>query len=86
MTIRDLEIFIEVCKTKNMSKAAENLKISQPTVSHAISQIENEYNVQLFDRISKKLYITDVGLRLFDYAKNILEQFQNTVIPIAAFF
>ena len=63
-----------------MSKAAENLKISQPTVSHAISQIENEYNVQLFDRISKKLYITDVGLRLFDYAKNILEQFQNTVI------
>ena len=80
MTIRDLEIFIEVCKTKNMSNAAKNLKISQPTVSHAISQIENEYNVKLFDRISKKLYITDVGLRLFDYAKNILEQFQNTVI------
>lgn len=80
MTIRDLEIFIEVCKTKNMSKAAENLKISQPTVSHAISQIENEYKVKLFDRISKKLYITDVGLRLFDNAKNILEQFQNTVI------
>lgn len=80
MTIRDLEIFIEVCKTKNMSKAAENLKISQPTVSHAISQIETEYNVKLFDRISKKLYITDVGLRLLDNAKNILEQFQNTVI------
>ena len=80
MTIRDLEIFIEVCKTKNMSKAAENLKISQPTVSHAISQIETEYSVKLFDRISKKLYITDVGLRLFDYAKNILDQFQNTVI------
>ncbi|WP_236251320.1 helix-turn-helix domain-containing protein [Peptoniphilus harei] len=57
MTIRDLEIFIEVCKTKNMSNAAKNLKISQPTVSHAISQIENEYNVKLFDRISKKLYI-----------------------------
>lgn len=80
MTIRDLEIFIEVCKTKNMSKAAENLKISQPTVSHAISQIETEYNVKLFDRISKKLYITDVGLRLLDNANNILEQFQNTVI------
>lgn len=80
MTIRDLEIFIEVCKTKNMSNAAKNLKISQPTVSHAISQIENEYNVKLFDRISKKLYITDVGLRLYDFAINILEQFQDTVI------
>lgn len=80
MTIRDLEIFIEVCKTKNMSNAAKNLNISQPTVSHAISQIENEYNVKLFDRISKKLYITDVGLRLYDSAINILEQFQDTVI------
>lgn len=80
MTIRDLEIFIEVVKTRNMSNAAKNLEISQPTVSHAISQIESEYNVKLFDRISKKLYITDVGLRLYDFALNILEQFQDTVI------
>ena len=72
MTIRDLEIFIEVVKAKNMSNAAKNLEISQPTVSHAISQIENEYNVKLFDRVSKKLYITDVGLRLYDFAQNIL--------------
>ena len=80
MTIRDLEIFIEVVRAKNMSNAAKNLKISQPTVSHAISQIENEYNVKLFDRVSKKLYITDVGLRLYDFALNILEQFEETVI------
>ena len=80
MTIRDLEIFIEVVRAKNMSNAAKNLKISQPTVSHAISQIENEYNVKLFDRVSKKLYITDVGLRLYDFALNILEQFEDTVI------
>ncbi|MFR7872037.1 LysR family transcriptional regulator [Peptoniphilus grossensis] len=80
MTIRDLEIFIEVVRAKNMSNAAKNLKISQPTVSHAISQIENEYNVKLFDRISKKLYITDVGLRLYDFALNILEQFEDTVV------
>lgn len=80
MTIRDLEIFIEVVKTKNMSNAAKNLEISQPTVSHAISQIENEYGVKLFDRISKKLYITDVGLRLYDFAINILEQFEDTII------
>lgn len=80
MTIRDLEIFIEVVKTKNMSNAAKNLEISQPTVSHAISQIESEYGVKLFDRISKKLYITDVGLRLYDFALNILEQFEDTII------
>lgn len=80
MTIRDLEIFIEVVKTKNMSEAAKNLSISQPTVSHAISQIENEYSVRLFDRISKKLYITDVGLRLYHYAMDLLEQFEDIVL------
>lgn len=80
MTIRDLEIFIEVVKTKNMSEAAKNLSISQPTVSHAISQIENEYSVRLFDRISKKLYITDVGLRLYHYAMELLEQFEDIVL------
>lgn len=80
MTIRDLEIFIEVVRTKNMSIAAKSLDISQPTVSHAISQIENEYSVKLFDRISKKLYITDIGLRLYHYATSLLEQFEETVI------
>lgn len=84
MTIRDLEIFIEVVRAKNMSNAAKNLEISQPTVSHAISQIENEYNVKLFDRVSKKLYITDVGLRLYDFALNIIEQFESTIIFLQA--
>lgn len=80
MTIRDLEIFIEVVRTRNMSVAAKNLDISQPTVSHAISQIENEYNVTLFDRISKKLYITDVGARLYKSALILLGEFENTII------
>lgn len=80
MTIRDLEIFIEVVRTKNMSVAAKNLNISQPTVSQAISQIEKEYNVTLFDRISKKLYITDVGARLYKSALILLEEFENTMI------
>lgn len=80
MTIRDLEIFIEVVRTRNMSVAAKNLNISQPTVSHAISQIENEYNVTLFDRISKKLYITDVGARLYKSALILLGEFENTII------
>lgn len=84
MTIRDLEIFIEVVRAKNMSVAAKSLEISQPTVSHAISQIENEYNVKLFDRVSKKLYITDVGLRLYDFALNIIEQFESTIIFLQA--
>lgn len=80
MTIRDLEIFVEVVRTKNMSQAAKNLSISQPTVSHAISQIEKEYSVKLFDRVSKKLYLTDVSLKLFDYAMELIEKFDQIIL------
>ncbi len=80
MTIRDLEIFVEVVRTKNMSEAAKNLSISQPTVSHAISQIEREYSVTLFDRISKRLYITDVGLKLYHFSIDLIEKFDDIII------
>ena len=74
MTIRDLEIFLEVVKQNNMSVAAKALNISQPTVSHAIAQIEDEYDIILFERASKKLFLTDVGYRFYNRAKKILSE------------
>lgn len=75
MTIRDLEIFIAVAETGKMGSAAKELFISQPTVSHAITQIEEEYHVKLFDRLSKKLYITETGREFLGYAKHITATF-----------
>ena len=69
MTIRHLRIFIEVAKSGNMSKAAERLFISQPTVSQAISELEEYYGVLLFERLNRRLYITEIGKKLFFYAK-----------------
>lgn len=77
MTIRDLEIFLEVVKQNNMSVAAKALNISQPTVSHAIAQIEDEYDIILFERASKKLFLTDVGYRFYNRAKNIMSELYN---------
>lgn len=75
MTIRDLEIFIAVAETGKMGNAAKELFISQPTVSHAITQIEAEYHVKLFDRLSKRLYITETGREFLGYAKHITATF-----------
>lgn len=72
MTIRTMEIFQTVAHHMNMSRAAEELYIAQPTISQAIKEIESEYQVLLFNRIGKKLYITAEGLRLLDYTKQIL--------------
>lgn len=72
MTIRHLTIFIEVADCGKMSLAAKNLYISQPSVSQAISQIENSYGIKLFERLSKKLYITKSGTQLLSYARHIV--------------
>lgn len=76
MTIRDLEIFVTVAENGKIGTAAKKLYISQPTVSHAISQIEEKYHVKLFERLSRKLYITDVGREFLNYARHILANFR----------
>ena len=77
MTIRHLRIFIEVADTGKMSSAASNLYISQPTVSQAIKELEEYYGMLLFERLSKKLYITEKGKKLLSYARNVVKQFDD---------
>lgn len=75
MTIRHLKIFIAVCDYGKMSLAAKKLYIAQPSVSQAISEIEKHYGVKLFERLSKKLYITEAGENLLKYARHIVSLF-----------
>lgn len=77
MTIRHLKIFIAVAEKGKMSIAAVQLYISQPTVSQAIKELEDHYGVLLFERISKKLYITDAGKNLLTYARMVVNQFDD---------
>lgn len=75
MTIRHLKIFIAVADAGKMSLAAKQLYLSQPTVSQAIGEIEAYYNVKLFERLSRRLYITDAGKLLLGYARHITTLF-----------
>ena len=71
MTIRHLRVFIAVAETERMSAAARRLYVAQPTVSQTVAEIEAHYGVRLFERLSKKLYITPDGARLLGYARHI---------------
>lgn len=75
MTLRHLKIFVEVARTGKMSTAALNCFISQPTVSQAIRELEEHYHVRLFERLSKKLFITPEGRILLTHAIRTLEQY-----------
>ncbi|MCJ0054845.1 LysR family transcriptional regulator [Clostridioides difficile] len=72
MTIRSLEIFVKVAECGKMSEVARNMYITQSSVSQSISEIEKEYGVKLFDRISKKLYLTEAGKKLLGYGRHLL--------------
>ncbi|OAA90559.1 LysR family transcriptional regulator [Clostridium ljungdahlii] len=75
MTIRHLKIFITVCEEGNMTSAANKLFMTQPSISQVIKELENYYEVVLFERLSRKLYITSSGKKLYQYAKHIIKLF-----------
>lgn len=75
MTVRHLKVFICVCKHGSMTKAAEELFIAQPAVSNTIAEIEKNYNVKLFERINKRLFLTDEGKTLLIKAQEVVSAF-----------
>jgi DNA-binding transcriptional LysR family regulator len=75
MTLRHLKIFITVADCGSMTNAAQQLFIAQPTVSQAIAELEAYYGVKLFDRLAKRLYITETGNHLLSYARHITALF-----------
>ena len=70
-----MQIFRAVCEQKNVTRAAELLGMTQPAVSIAIRELESYYNAKLFDRIGRRIYLTEAGQALLGYADAILSQF-----------
>ena len=78
MTLRHLNIFVAVADYGSMSAAAAHLYLSQPTVSQAIRELEKHYNGLLFERLGKKLYLTERGKLLLPRARELVHQFEET--------
>ncbi|MCU6708799.1 LysR family transcriptional regulator [Paenibacillus sp. J5C_2022] len=77
MTLRHLQIFIAVCDKMNMTAAANTLYVSQSAVSQAIAELEAHYGIRLFERLSRKLYLTRAGEKLLGYARHILRMYSD---------
>lgn len=74
ITIRQLKIFEAVAQHLSYTRAAEHLFLSQPAVSMQIKQLESEVGLSLFERMGKKLFLTEAGDELLIYARNITQQ------------
>lgn len=72
MTLRHFQIFLHVCDEDGMTRAAEKMHISQPSVSQAIKELEEHYQVRLFERLGKRLFLTAAGQELMHYARHVI--------------
>jgi Transcriptional regulator len=75
MNLNHLTVFVTVAETGSMSEAARRLYRSQPAISQVIRELEERYQVQLFDRLGRKLYITPAGSELLKYAYHVTDHF-----------
>lgn len=76
MTFEQLEFFVEVYEQESFSFAAENLMISQSSLSKQIKSLENEIGIVLFDTKNKrKFIITEAGHDFYDHAKRLIVQY-----------
>lgn len=73
MNTFQLSCFVEVAATLNFSKAAKNLGVSQPAVSHQIKALEDELGATLVSRSTRTVSLTDEGLQFLSYANDILD-------------
>lgn len=78
MTLRHMIIFTAVCEADfNSTRAAEKLNMTQPAVSLAIKELEQYYGIRLFDRLGRRLQITDAGRHFLQYARHICHLFDS---------
>jgi len=72
MELRQLNTFKTIAQTMNFSRAAAKLNYAQSTVSAQVQSLEEELGVSLFDRLGKKVGLTDAGIQLLKYAEQML--------------
>lgn len=82
MDIRLFEYFLAIAEEGNMTRAAELLHVTQPTLSKQLNKLEEILDVQLFERTTRKMVLTDAGLMFYDRAKDILELTEKAVTDL----
>lgn len=72
MTITQLQYILAVAEYRNFTLAAEKCFVTQPTLSMQIQKVEEELNIQIFDRSKKPIQLTEIGQKIISQAKNIV--------------
>lgn len=85
MTLEQLRIFVEVAERQHVTQAAQALNLAQSAASHAIAALEARYGTRLFDRIGRRIELTEAGRMLLVEARAILAHVERTELMLREF-
>lgn len=83
-TLRQLEVFQATARLENITQAAASLSMSQSAASGALRELESQFDVQLFDRVGKRLQLNELGRSVLPGAMAVLEQAREVESALAA--
>lgn len=84
MELRELKYFLAIAREQSISKAADYLYITQPSLSRQMQNLEKELGKQLFVRGNKKITLTETGVLLRKRAEELLELYEKTTAELSA--
>lgn len=73
-TLNQLQIFLKIVQTQSVTKASDELHLTQPAVSIQLKNFQDQFDIPLTEVVSRKIYITDFGREIAEAAENILNQ------------
>ncbi len=73
-TLNQLQIFLKVVQTQSVTKASEELHLTQPAVSIQLKNFQDQFDIPLAEVVGRKIYITDFGREIAEAAENIINQ------------
>lgn len=75
-TLNQLQIFLKVVETQSVTKASEELHLSQPAVSIQLKNFQDQFDIPLTEVVGRKIYITEFGKEIANTAESIMQQVQ----------
>ena len=75
-TLHQLQVFLKVTETKSITKAAEQLYLTQPAVSIQLRNFQDQFDIPLTEVVGRQLYVTEFGMEIARAAQNILNEVQ----------
>src|SRR5260370_40162442 len=76
MEIRQLRYFLDIAQTEHLTQSAQNLFVTQSTLSHGLRQLEEELDTALFDRLGRGLKLSQAGAGFRAYATRALKEIE----------